>query len=166
MENSMAIDGASLDITSIPPISIDAPLSMSMQMQMPVDMNMVVPDMHMDINAMLQAAMAHLQVGGCGDAQNVDVNINPTKSEVRILHEGDITAALRTRLNDNLLSCGTSRTFNSKVKSMAPGWRAVVPFERGAEEIVAWHDADPARRAVDERWNGVVDGLVERFRIR
>ncbi|MBC3762680.1 SDR family oxidoreductase [Quadrisphaera oryzae] len=54
---------------------------------------------------------------------------------------------------------------NSKVKALAPGWRAVVPFERGAEEIVAWHDADPARRAVDQRWNGVVDGLVERFRV-
>nr|WP_211319335.1 hypothetical protein [Quadrisphaera granulorum] len=55
---------------------------------------------------------------------------------------------------------------NSKVKSMAPGWRALVPFERGAEEIVAWYDADPVRRALDERWNGVSDGLVERFRVR
>ncbi|PRP82276.1 hypothetical protein PROFUN_06288 [Planoprotostelium fungivorum] len=48
--------------------------------------------------------------------QSVDVNINPTKSEVRMLHEQDIIAALRTRLNDNLLSCGTSRTFNSKAE--------------------------------------------------
>ncbi|MBF5081266.1 SDR family oxidoreductase [Quadrisphaera sp. INWT6] len=54
---------------------------------------------------------------------------------------------------------------NSKVKSLAPGWRAVVPFERGAEEIVAWHDEDAARRAVDEGWNATVDGLVERFRV-
>ncbi|MGQ7297501.1 SDR family oxidoreductase [Quadrisphaera sp. KR29] len=54
---------------------------------------------------------------------------------------------------------------NSKVKSLAPGWRAVVPFERGAEEIVAWHDEDASRRTVDERWDAVVDGLVERFRV-
>ena len=52
------------------------------------------------------------------------------------------------------------------MKALAPGWRAVVPFERGAEEIVAWHDEDPARRAVDQGWNATVDGLVERFRVR
>lgn len=54
---------------------------------------------------------------------------------------------------------------NTKVKRLAPGWSAVVPFERGAEEIVAWHDADPARRTLDERWNSTVDGLVSRFRV-
>ncbi|TNM70474.1 SDR family oxidoreductase [Streptomyces sp. NP160] len=54
---------------------------------------------------------------------------------------------------------------NSKVKALAPGWRAVVPFERGAEEIVAWHDEDASRRTLDERWGATVDGLVERFRV-
>lgn len=34
---------------------------------------------------------------------------------------------------------------NSKLRSVVPGYRAVIPFEQGAREIVGWYDADPAR---------------------
>ena len=34
---------------------------------------------------------------------------------------------------------------NSKIKSVVPGWRAVIPFERGAREIADWYLGDPAR---------------------
>ena len=36
----------------------------------------------------------------------------------------------------------------------------------GAQEIVAWHDADPARRAVDPRMNRLFDRLIEAYRPR
>ena len=49
---------------------------------------------------------------------------------------------------------------NSKVRSVVPGWRAVVPFERGAREIVSWYLADPARQVVDERLDGLMDRLA------
>ncbi|MFT4109406.1 SDR family oxidoreductase [Propionicimonas sp.] len=52
---------------------------------------------------------------------------------------------------------------NSAVRSIVPGWRAVVPFAQGAREIVAWHDADPSRRAVDARLDALFDRLVSRF---
>jgi nucleoside-diphosphate-sugar epimerase len=52
---------------------------------------------------------------------------------------------------------------NSKLRSVVPGWRAVVPFERGAREIVDWHLADPARQVVDERLDGVMDKLAADF---
>lgn len=52
---------------------------------------------------------------------------------------------------------------NSKIKHLVPGWAATVPFARGAREIVAWHDADPARRTVDRRLDATMNSLVEGF---
>jgi nucleoside-diphosphate-sugar epimerase len=52
---------------------------------------------------------------------------------------------------------------NSKLRSVVPGWRAVVPFERGAPEIVDWYLADPARQVVDERLDAVMDKLAANF---
>jgi nucleoside-diphosphate-sugar epimerase len=52
---------------------------------------------------------------------------------------------------------------NSKVKSVVPGWRAVVPFERGAREIVRWHTAEPSRQVVDEQLDALMDKLAADF---
>jgi nucleoside-diphosphate-sugar epimerase len=52
---------------------------------------------------------------------------------------------------------------NAKVKALVPDYVASIPFARGAREIVAWHDEDPARRAVDERMDVLMDALVARF---
>jgi hypothetical protein len=35
------------------------------------------------------------------------------------------------------------------------------PFSHGAREILAWHDADPARRVVDEKLERVMERIVE-----
>ncbi len=51
---------------------------------------------------------------------------------------------------------------NAKVKSVVPGWRAVIPFERGAREIAEWYLADPARQVTDARLDAVMDKLAER----
>jgi nucleoside-diphosphate-sugar epimerase len=53
---------------------------------------------------------------------------------------------------------------NSKISSFVPGWAARVPFAQGAREIVAWHDADPARRVIDQRLDAVMDYLAEQLR--
>lgn len=54
---------------------------------------------------------------------------------------------------------------NSKIRSLVPGWHAGIPFRQGAREIVAWHDADAARRAVDRRLDSLFDDLVDRYRV-
>ena len=43
---------------------------------------------------------------------------------------------------------------NSKLKRLVPDFAASIPFVRGAEEIMAWFDADPARqdRGRRDRW--------------
>jgi nucleoside-diphosphate-sugar epimerase len=49
---------------------------------------------------------------------------------------------------------------NSKVKRLVPGWQAKIPFSRGAREILAYYDGDPARRVVDAAFDATVDRLV------
>ena len=52
----------------------------------------------------------------------------------------------------------------SKLRSVVPDYRAVIPFEQGAREIVAWHDEDPARQRVDARLDAVMDKLIDAYR--
>ena len=52
---------------------------------------------------------------------------------------------------------------NTKVKSLVPEYRAVIPFWRGAREIVEWHDADASRRTVDAELDAAFDRLIERY---
>lgn len=53
---------------------------------------------------------------------------------------------------------------NTKIKRAVPEFRATIPFARGAEEIMAWFDADPARQVVDERLNRTMDRIIEAAR--
>jgi hypothetical protein len=52
---------------------------------------------------------------------------------------------------------------NSKVKSVVPEWNAVVPFERGAREIAAWHLGNPARQVVNEKLDALMDTLAGQY---
>jgi len=53
---------------------------------------------------------------------------------------------------------------NSKLRSVVPGYRAVIPFEQGAREIVAWYDEDPARQRIDAGVDAVTGKLAQAFR--
>jgi nucleoside-diphosphate-sugar epimerase len=81
----------------------------------------------------------------------------------RLVHvPSDVIAAHDPEWGAGLLGDKThSMVFdNSKVKSVVPGWSAVVPFERGAREIAAWYLADPARQVVDEKLDALMDKLA------
>jgi nucleoside-diphosphate-sugar epimerase len=53
---------------------------------------------------------------------------------------------------------------NSKLRSVVPDYRAIIPFEQGAREIVDWHDEDPARQHADPRIDAVMDKLIDAYR--
>ncbi|HSZ43144.1 MAG TPA: NAD-dependent epimerase/dehydratase family protein [Trebonia sp.] len=53
---------------------------------------------------------------------------------------------------------------NSKIRQIAPGWRAVIPFERGAREIADWYLADPARQVVDPGLDALMGKLADAYR--
>jgi nucleoside-diphosphate-sugar epimerase len=50
---------------------------------------------------------------------------------------------------------------NSKIKRFVPGYCATVPFGQGIRRTLAWFDADPARRQIDEEANRQWDRLIE-----
>jgi nucleoside-diphosphate-sugar epimerase len=88
--------------------------------------------------------------------------------EPRVVHvPSDAIAAADPEWGAGLLGDKAhSMVFDTtKLRRVVPDFEATIPFEQGAREIVAWHDADPARRQVDERMDRVMDELVARFRV-
>jgi hypothetical protein len=52
---------------------------------------------------------------------------------------------------------------NSKIKRLAPGWAAKVPFAEGARQMIDWFGSHPDRQVVDKDVDAAFDTLVERF---
>lgn len=52
---------------------------------------------------------------------------------------------------------------NTKIKRFVPGFVATTPFREGIARTIAWFDADPARRLVDDAFNRTWDTLIEAY---
>jgi len=90
-------------------------------------------------------------------------------AEARIVHvPSDAIAAADPAWGAGLLGdkAHSSVFDNSKLRTVVPDFRATIPFEQGAREIIDWYDGDPARRQVDARMDALMDDLVQRFRVR
>lgn len=74
----------------------------------------------------------------------------------------DVIAKYDAEWGDDLLGDkGHSMIFdNSKVKRFVPDFSADIPFSQGIEEIVAWHDTDPVRQAVDTKLDQLMDKII------
>jgi nucleoside-diphosphate-sugar epimerase len=86
--------------------------------------------------------------------------------EPRLVHvPSDAIAALDEEFGASLLGDKAhSMLFdNTKIRTLVPGWTAVVPFRQGAQEMVDWHSADTTRQVVDTRLDALYDDLVERY---
>jgi nucleoside-diphosphate-sugar epimerase len=86
----------------------------------------------------------------------------------RLVHvPSDVIAAADPEWGGSLLGDKAhSMVFdNTKLRSVVPGWRAVVPFERGAREIADWYLADPARQVTDEKLDALMDKLAADFTV-
>ena len=83
--------------------------------------------------------------------------------EPRLVHvPSDVVAAYDAKWGAGLLGDKShSMIFdNRKIKRLVPDFVCRIPFSRGAEEILAWYDADPARRKVNEDFNRVCDRIL------
>ena len=49
---------------------------------------------------------------------------------------------------------------NTKIKRAVPTFQATIPFRVGAEQMLDWFDADPARRAVDSAFDALCDRIA------
>jgi len=52
---------------------------------------------------------------------------------------------------------------NSKIKRFVPGFCATTPFAEGIRRTLAWFDADPARRQIDDAANERWDKLIAAY---
>jgi nucleoside-diphosphate-sugar epimerase len=52
---------------------------------------------------------------------------------------------------------------NSKIKRFVPGYCAKMPFAEGIRRTIAWFDADPRRKEVDEEANAVWDKIIDAY---
>ncbi|MFC3690068.1 SDR family oxidoreductase [Aquipuribacter hungaricus] len=87
-------------------------------------------------------------------------------TEARIVHvPSDVIAQADPEWGASLLGdkAHSSVFDTSKVRSVVPDFVCRRPFEQGAREIVAWHDEDASRRAVDPHHDGLMDSLVARW---
>jgi nucleoside-diphosphate-sugar epimerase len=84
-------------------------------------------------------------------------------TRANILHvPSDLIAQYDRDWGDSLLGDKTHSVIfdNSKVKRVVPDYVARIPFVRGAEEIIAWYDADPARQQIDTAVDQTMDRMV------
>jgi len=84
-------------------------------------------------------------------------------AEPKLVHvPSDVIATFDSGWGAGLLGDKThSMIFdNSKVKRLVPGFTATIPYEVGAREVLAWYDADPARRAVSADFDALTDRLI------
>lgn len=77
----------------------------------------------------------------------------------------DVLARFDQGWGDSLLGDkANSMVFdNSKIKRIAPNFKCTVPFSKGAKEIIAWYDSDPARQVINAQADALQDLLVEKM---
>jgi nucleoside-diphosphate-sugar epimerase len=88
--------------------------------------------------------------------------------EPRLVHiPSDLIAAYDKGWGDGLLGDKAhSMIFdNTKIKRLVPDFAATIPFAHGAKEIMAWFDADPARRVVNAAFNQTVDRILAAYEV-
>ena len=89
--------------------------------------------------------------------------------DLQIVHvPSDAIDALDAEWGASLLGdkANSSVFDNTKVQTLVPEFAQTTSIRQGAREIVAWFDADPSRQVTDERLDGLMDQLVERWQVR
>jgi nucleoside-diphosphate-sugar epimerase len=84
-------------------------------------------------------------------------------TEARLVHvPSDVIVAYDPNWGAGLLGDKShSMIFdNTKIKRLVPDFECRIPFSRGAAEIVAWYDADPVRRKVNEDFSRTCDRII------
>ena len=93
---------------------------------------------------------------------------NAAGAEAKIVHvPSDTIAAADPVWGTALLGDSAHSTIfdNSKLRSVVPDYVATITLEQAAPEIIAWHDQDPSRQAVDVDLDALMNKLSAQFRI-
>jgi nucleoside-diphosphate-sugar epimerase len=52
---------------------------------------------------------------------------------------------------------------NTKIKTFVPGYQAIIPFREGIRRSLAWYEADPKRRWIDNGTNEEMDKILAAY---
>jgi nucleoside-diphosphate-sugar epimerase len=52
---------------------------------------------------------------------------------------------------------------NSKIRRVAPGWAALIPYSEGARQTIEWIDQHPERQVVDPKVDAAFDLLADKY---
>ena len=99
--------------------------------------------------------------------QIIGILADAAGTKPRVVHlPSDFIAAHDARWGASLLGDKAHSVVfdNSKIKQAVPGYVATTPFYLGAREIIAWHDADPARRNVNMERDALIDKMIADYR--
>ena len=86
--------------------------------------------------------------------------------KANIVHvPSDFIVQVAPQLTGNLLGDKAWSTVfdNSKIKSLVPGFKAVIPFQEGIRRAAAWFDADPKRKRLDETVNTEIEQILKAY---
>jgi len=118
-------------------------------------------------------------IGSIGHAFNITSDEAPTWNQIyqmtaeaagvdspKFVHiASDFIAACIPSMTGSLLGdkSHTALFDNSKIKRFVPGYLATTRFRDGIKRSVAWYDADPARRQIDDGANAEWDKLIAAY---
>jgi nucleoside-diphosphate-sugar epimerase len=54
---------------------------------------------------------------------------------------------------------------NSKIKTIMPDFKATIPFEQGAKEIVDWYNSHPEYQIVNQNFDMMVDRIIKDYNL-
>jgi nucleoside-diphosphate-sugar epimerase len=93
-----------------------------------------------------------------GQAAGVEPRLAHVPSDLIAAYDPDWGASL---LGDKMHSMIFD---NSRIKRLVPDFVAAIPFARGAQEILAWYDADPARQVVDAAFDALLERILAAYK--
>jgi nucleoside-diphosphate-sugar epimerase len=87
-------------------------------------------------------------------------------AEPDIVHiPSEFIAAFRPEERGSLLGDkARSAVFdNAKIKAFVPGYACTVPYTEGARRTIAWFEAHPEARGLDDAFNAQIDRMIEAY---
>ena len=112
-----------------------------------------------------------LDSGGLYDAIRASISIpsvfRPVHRDGRVLVDGGTVNPLplnrvRREEGDLLGDKSTCGIFdNTKIKRLVPDFVCTVPFAEGVRRSVAYFEAHPELKTIDEEWNRSIDAIIE-----
>jgi len=91
---------------------------------------------------------------------------NAVDAEPNIIHiASDFICTIEESLTGTLIGDkSVSAIFdNSKIKSLVPEFRAVIPFKKGIKETIRWFEADAKRMAVNYETDKMIDRIITAY---